>query len=70
MEKKPEQGEVELSAKELEIVRLWRRIGYGTILIEFRRGEPIVSTVVMKFRHGKLAERGEALELLPELQRK
>jgi len=67
VEEKPEQKQVELSAKELEIVRLWRRIGYGTILIEFRRGEPIVSTVVMEFRHGKLAERDDALELLSEL---
>ena len=58
---------VKLSEKESEVVELWRKIRFGTILIEFCRGEPTVSKILMEFRHGKIAERGDALALLPEL---
>jgi len=59
---------VKLSPKEGEVIELWRKIQFGAILVEFCRGEPTVSKILVEFRHGKIKEeRNSALLLLPVL---
>jgi len=58
---------VKLSPKEGEVIELWRKIQFGTLLVEFHQGEPTTSKVLIKFQHGKLAERSDALGLLLSL---
>ena len=58
---------VRLSAKEWELVKLCRVGQFGKLIVEFCKGEPVVSEVVLSFRHGHLDERWVALNLLSEL---
>lgn len=55
---------LKVSPKEGEVVELWRKIRFGTLLIEFYRGEPSTSKILMEFRHGAPDDRSEALKLL------